>query len=69
MPVVRSLVTRRHHQRRSQLWTPTTRELWCYAIILAASQTGKPSGTEITPTGGAVEPANRPMPYSAKTVL
>jgi len=68
MPVLTSLFTRRH-RRRPQLWTPSTRELWCYAVILAASRARKPSATEITLTGGAAEPANRPMPYSAKTVL
>jgi hypothetical protein len=68
MPVVTSLFARRH-QRRSQLWTPSTRELWCYAIILAASRVRKPSATDVAPTGGASEPAKRPMPYSAETVL
>jgi hypothetical protein len=68
MPVLTSFFTRRH-LRRPQLWAPTTRELGCYAIILAASPARKTSGTEITPTGGAAEPANRPIAYSAKTVL
>jgi hypothetical protein len=69
MSVLTSLFTRRHHRRRSQLWTPTTRELWCYAIILAASPARKPPATDVTPTGGVAEPAKRPMPYSAETVL
>jgi hypothetical protein len=68
MPVLTSLFARRH-QRRSQLWTPSTRELWCYAIILAASRVRRPSATNVPPTGGAAEPANRPMPYSAETML
>jgi len=68
MAVLTSLFARQR-QRRSQLWTPSTRELWCYAIILAASRVRKPSATDVTPTGGAAEPANRPMPYSAETVL
>jgi hypothetical protein len=68
MPDLTSLFARRL-RRRLQLWNPSTRELWCYAIILAASQVPKPSGTEITATGAAAEPANRSMPYSAKTVL
>jgi hypothetical protein len=68
MPVLTSLFARRHHGR-SQLWTPSTRELWCYAIILAASQVRKPSATDVTPTGGAAERAKRPMPDSAETVL
>jgi len=60
MPVLTSLFARRR-QRRSQLWTPSTRELWCYAVILAASRVQKPSATDVIPTGAA-EPANRPMP-------
>jgi hypothetical protein len=65
MPVLTSLFARRH-QRGPQLWTPSTRELWCYAIILAASQARKPSATDVTPMGGAVEPANRSMQCSAQ---
>ncbi len=68
MPALTSLFTRRR-QRSSQLWTPSTRELWCYAIILAASRVRKPSANNVTPTGGAAEPADRSMPHSAKTVL
>jgi hypothetical protein len=68
MPVVTPLFARRR-LRRLQLWTPSTRELWCYAVILAASRVRKPSATDVTPTGGAAEPANRPKPYSAETVL
>jgi hypothetical protein len=59
MPVLRSLFTRRR-QRRSQLWTPSTRELWCYAIILAASRVRKPSATDVTTTGGAADPRKSP---------
>jgi len=68
MPALTLLFARRH-QRSSQLWTPSTRELWCYAIILAAQRARKPSAPDIDPTGGAAEPANHPTPYSAKTVL
>jgi hypothetical protein len=68
MPVLTSLFGRRH-RRRPQLWTPSTRELWCYAVILAASRGRKPSATDVTSTSGAAEPATRPTPYSTKTVL
>ena len=68
MPVLTSLFARRH-QRGSQLWTPSTRELWCYAIFLATSRVRKPSAPDVTPTGGPAEPADRPMPLSAETVL
>jgi hypothetical protein len=65
MAVLASLFARRR-QRRSQLWMPSTRELWCYAIILTASQARKPSATDVTPTDDAAEPANRSMQCAAQ---
>jgi hypothetical protein len=57
--------------RRSQVWMPSMRELWCYAIILAASRDRKAfSGNDIVLATGAAPPpsdATRPViPLSSK---
>ena len=63
MPVVTPLFARRH-QRRSQLWTPSTRELWCYAIILAASRDRKssPGNDSVSASSAAPPPKDAVKP-------
>jgi hypothetical protein len=65
MPVPASALTRRQ-ARRSRLWTPSARELWCYAIILAASRDRKssPGNDSVLGTSAAPPPNDAVKPVS-----